>query len=155
MDYYDTSCAHCHGPYGSFYGPTLGNDLTDDALKKKCHSMEVGPAGSPISDTQNDVVVAYHRSLILRMPYVSVTDTSTPQWAGEVTPAAKMILDLPTVMIPVVVTDFTWTATLPPNTNPADVTVEAELKGKVTTLKLRDFAFSSTAPLPPPGQRHR
>jgi hypothetical protein len=155
MTYYDQSCAHCHGPQGSFYGPTLGNDLTDDGLIKKCHAMAAGPGNSPLSDEENLVETAYHRSLIMHTPFVSVTDMSGSQWSGETTPGAAVVLHVAGKSIQGAVTDWNWTASLPVGTQTPDVTIEATVKNKTTTLKLSDLAYSNSSPLPPKDQRHK
>jgi hypothetical protein len=155
MSYYSDNCAHCHGPQGSFYGPTLGNDLTDDGLIKKCHAMSVGPGNAPIAGDENLVVTAYHRALILRTPYLSITDIRPGQWSGEVTPNAKVILQFPHERIEASVTDWNWTADVPAGANPAEVILQADVNGKETILRLADSSYSSTTPLPPPNQRRK
>jgi len=155
MQYYDDNCAHCHGSGGSFYGPTLGNDLTDAGLIKKCHMMAMGPGNSPTADSENLVVTAYHRALIMRTLFVSVTDIESNQWTGEVSPGAKVTIHAAGRMIQAAVTDWTWTAALPAGVNQTDVKIEVELNGKHTTLDPIVSAYSNTTPLPPPDQRHK
>jgi len=155
MQYYDDNCAHCHGPQGSFYGPTLGNDLTDDGLIAKCQAMAVGPGAAPISDEENLVLTAYHRALILRTPFVSVTGISSNQWSGEVSPGAKVHIHPGTGSIEAAVTGWNWTANLPASTKMSDVSIQVDLRGKQTTLKPAVSAYSHTTPLPPADQRHK
>jgi hypothetical protein len=153
MDYYDQSCAKCHGPGGSFYGPTLGNDLTDDGLIDKCKAMAVGPGNAPLTDAENAVETAYHRSLILRSPFLSITSITLGQWDGEVTDGAKVTIQLPNQTIEAQVTGFTWTARIPADTDPAIATLQAQLNGKTTTLKPARSSYSHTASLPPADHR--
>jgi len=155
MQYYDDNCAHCHGPQGSFYGPTIGNDLTDDGLIAKCHAMAVGPGAAPISDDENLVLTAYHRALILRTPFLSVTDISANQWSGEVSPGGKVSIHFGNSTIEAAVTGCNWKATLPVGTKLSDVSIQVDLHGKQTTLKPALSAYSHTTPLPPQDQRHK
>jgi hypothetical protein len=156
MTYYDQSCANCHGPHGSFYGPTLGNDLTDAALVRKCRDMAKGPGNAPLEPDDNLVVAAYHRSLIRGTPFLSVTSVADGQWAGEATAGAKVTLRVnggrPVVAA---VDDWNWTAALPADTAPEAVVIDATLNGKTTQLRPADSAWSDTAPLPPPDRRTR
>lgn len=155
MTYYDQSCAKCHGPDGSFYGPTLGNNLTDAQLIAKCRAMEAGPASAPISERDNQAVVAYHRALIMRRPFVSLTQLTKGQWGGEASTDAKVTVHVAGQSIPADSTDWNWVATVPPGTNPADATIEAQVDNKTTTLHLGQSAYSDTDPLPPAGERHK
>jgi hypothetical protein len=156
MTYYDQSCAKCHGPQGSFYGPTLGNDLTDAQLSTKIQAMSAGPANSPLAADENPVVTAYHRSLITRTPFVSITDTTPGAWAGEVTPGAAVTLLLPAGRrIAASVEDWNWTANIPAGTAPQAVTLEARVGAQRVDLRLADYPYDCTAPLPPPHQRRK
>jgi len=155
MTYYDQSCAKCHGPEGSFYGPTLGNNLTDAQLIAKCRAMEAGPAGAPISEQANQAVVAYHRALIMRRPFVSLTQLTSGQWGGEASTDAKVTVHIAGRSIPADTTDWNWIATVPPGANPADATIDAQVDNKTTTLHLAQSPYSGTDPLPPAGQRHK
>ena len=153
MTYYDQSCSNCHGPHGSFYGPTLGNNLSDAALIRKCHEMEKGPGNSPLEADETLAVTAYHRSLISGVPFLSVTSIADGQWAGEATAGAKVMLRLNGRSIAATLDDWNWTATLPADIDPAAVVIDATLNGKQTELHPAESAYSNTTPLPPQGQR--
>lgn len=155
MKYYDQSCSNCHGPQGSFYGPTLGNDLTDDGLVKECYDMAAGPANAPISEQENAVETAFHRALIMRTPYLSVTEIKDGKWAGEVMPDSKVTLTVGDKKIDAKVTGWNWTAEVGAGTKAKEVTVEAELKGKTTVLKPAEAMHSHNTPLPPQGERQK
>ncbi len=153
MTYYDQSCANCHGPHGSFYGPTLGNDLTDAALVLKCRDMAKGPGNSPLEADENLVVTAYHRSLIRRTPFVSVTGVADGQWAGEATAGSTVTLRFNGRSVAATLDGWNWTATVPAGTEPKAVVIEAVLGGKSTELHPATAAWSDTTPLSPPDQR--
>jgi hypothetical protein len=153
MDYYDQNCAHCHGPEGAFYGPTLGNDLTDAGLVKEVRDMANGPGNAPIKEEEIAAETAYHRSLIMRVPYVAITEKTPARWTGEATPGATITLIAGNQKIPATLTDWTWTADLPAGIDPQTIRVEAELAGKTTTLQAAEASYSSTTPLPPAKDR--
>ncbi len=153
MTYYDQSCANCHGPHGSFYGSTLGNDLTDAGLVQKCRDMAKGPGNSPLEADENLVVAAYHRSLIRRTPFLSVTDAATSQWTGEATAGAAVTLRVNGRPVVAALDGWNWTAVVPAGTDPAAVLITATLNGKTAELHPAAAACSDTAPLPPPEQR--
>jgi hypothetical protein len=153
MDYYDTSCARCHGPEGSAYGPSLGRDLDDKGLIKVVRDMADGPAQAHLEEPDVLTETAFHRALMLGTPYLSVTSIKGDEWSGEVMVDAKVTVTFHGKTITAKVTDWNWTATLPPNTDRAAVTITATLAGKTTTLHPAEATYSSTAPIPPPKDR--
>ena len=153
MDYYDQSCAHCHGPQGSAYGPSLGKDLDDKGLIKVVRDMADGPAQAHLEEPDVLTETAFHRALMLGTPYLSVTAMKGTEWSGEVMPDAKVTITLAGKTIAAKITDWNWTATLPANTNPADVTITAILANKTTTLHPSESTYSHRAAVPPPSDR--
>jgi len=154
MAYYDQNCAHCHGPEGTFYGPTLGQDLTDAQLQKKVDFMANGPGNAPLAADQLPVETAFHRALIMRRPFLSVTQIDAKgAWAGESMPDSKVIIHIGTKEIEATCDDYDWTAQVPPGTKPSDVTITALHKGATTTLNPGESMYSSTSSLPPASAR--
>jgi hypothetical protein len=154
MEYYDTNCAHCHGPQGSFYGPTLGQDLTDGQLQKAVDAMASGAGNSPLAADQLPVETAFHRALIMRKPFLSVTQMGDDgQWAGEAMPDSKVIIHIGKQEIEATSDDYNWTAQVPRGTKPLDVTITAVRKGATTTLLPAEATYSNQTAIPPVAQR--
>jgi cytochrome c553 len=153
MDYYDQSCAHCHGPQGSAYGPSIGKDLDDKGLIKVVRDMADGPAQAHLEESDVLAETAFHRALMLGTPYLSVTSMKGAEWAGEVMVDAKVMIAVGGKTIEAKVTDWNWTATLPENSSPADVAITASLAGKNTILHPAKSMYSSSEPLPAAKER--
>jgi hypothetical protein len=154
MAYYDQNCAHCHGPQGSFYGPTLGQALTDPQLNKAVNDMASGAGNAPLAPDQLPVETAFHRSLVMRNPYVSVTQMQDDgKWAGETMPDAKVVITIGEKRIEATSDDSGWNAQLPAGTKASNVKITAELNGVTTTLDPSQESYSNSQPLPPPGHR--
>jgi hypothetical protein len=154
MAYYDQNCAHCHGPQGSFYGPTLGQKLSDKELQQNVDFMASGPGNAPLTPDQLAAETAFHRALIMRNPFVSVTQEGMDgNWAGETMPDANVTLTVGKQQIVATLDDSGWNAQLPAGTKPSDVKITAESNGATTTLLPSQASYSNTTPLPPPGQR--
>jgi hypothetical protein len=153
MDYYDQSCARCHGPQGSFYGSSLGRDLDDKGLIKVCFDMAQGPAQAPISESDNLTETAFHRSLIMHSPYLSITRIDGAKWSGEVMPDAKIAIAVAGKAIDAEVTDWNWSVVVPTNTKPEDVVITATLAGKTTTIAPATATYSHTVPIPAADKR--
>jgi len=154
MAYYDQNCAHCHGPQGTFYGPTLGQKLSDAQLQKEVDVMASGPGNAPLTADQLPVETAFHRALIMRNPFLSVTQMGDDgKWAGEAMPDAKVVLLIGQKHVDAVSDNYGWTAQLPPGTKVSDVKITAELNGVATTLDPTESSYSNTAPLPPSADR--
>ena len=156
MNYYDQSCARCHGPEGASYGPGLGHTLDDAGLVKMCHDMANGPSQNPINGRDLDTETAFHRALIMGNPYLSVTNIKGNVWSGEVMVDAKVTLHVGSKEISADVTDWNWTATLPDGAAPASVTIIAADTDddKTTTLHPAQSMYSNAEPIPPPDIRN-
>jgi mono/diheme cytochrome c family protein len=154
MAYYDQNCAHCHGPQGSFYGPTLGQALTDPQLSKAVNDMASGAGNAPLAPDQLPAVTAFHRSLVMRNPYLSVTQMQDDgKWGGETMPDAKVVIIIGEKRIEATSDDSGWSAQLPAGTKASEVKITAELNGVMTTLEPAQEGYSNSQPLPPPGHR--
>ncbi|HUB25744.1 MAG TPA: cytochrome c [Tepidisphaeraceae bacterium] len=156
MDYYDQSCARCHGPEGASYGPGLGHNLDDAALVKMCHDMANGPSQNPINGRDLDTETAFHRALIMGNPFLSVTNIKGNVWSGEVMVDSTVTLHVGDQEISADVTDWNWTATLPDGATVANVTITATDTddNKTTTLHPAQSMYSNTQPIPPPEKRN-
>jgi hypothetical protein len=147
ITYYDAHCANCHGPQGSFYGPTLGKNLTDAQLVKVINDMANGPAMSPIDESQLAAETAYHRAIMAGEPYVSVTKITEAELSGEVMPDAKVTVKIGAKEIDAKVEDAVWVAAIPAGTKVSEVTIVAVRNKRETTLALKGgFYFSHSSP---------
>ncbi len=153
MAYYETNCSRCHGPEGSFYGPTLGKNLTDTQLIKVVNDMADGPGGAPLKPEALAVETALHRAMVLHVPFVSVTSIDGGKWSGEVMSDSKVTLMAGEEKIVAVVAGAAWTAQLPEATKPTDVRIVAELDGRTTFLRLSESSYSNRTALAPPDKR--
>ena len=73
LSYFAANCARCHGPNGSFYGDSFARTRDDASLRQIVHDMAFGPAQAPIDDPKLEVLTAYHRSLIDKKPFLSLS----------------------------------------------------------------------------------
>ena len=154
MAYYDQNCAHCHGPQGTFYGPTLGQKLSDAQLIKVVDDMASGPGNAPLKADQLPVETAFHRALIMRVPFVSVTRMDADgKWAGEAMPDAKVTVFIGDKRIDAASDDANWSAQVPVGTKIAEVKITAELDGVTNTVKLAEGRYSNAGALPDLGAR--
>ncbi|MBS1718360.1 MAG: cytochrome c [Armatimonadetes bacterium] len=92
--YYNAQCARCHGPGGSFYGPTLGKGKNDAQLREVIRQMCEGQGGMPLQGIDLEAQLAYHRAIIRREPFVCVTLIKPGRLAGEVYDAKSITLQV-------------------------------------------------------------
>lgn len=94
LDYFEDKCARCHGEYGSFYGDDFGKNLSDPQLHEAVDAMANGPAQAPLETRDLEVLVAYHRALRDKKPFLVLVDVKTENgervWRGEVSPDASL-----------------------------------------------------------------
>jgi hypothetical protein len=152
LAYFSSNCARCHGAYGSFYGAEFGRNLTDAKLRQVVHDMAAGPGNAPLEEAQLDVLVAYHRSLIDKKPFLVVNaataelDGST-LLRGETSPDSTVTLRWEGGSAPAMVEGDTWRATLPAKASINKAEVVAKKNDLETTLEIKDGAYSHRAPL--------
>lgn len=132
--YFQSKCARCHGPYGSFYGEGFGKALNESQLHAKVHDMVFGAAQSSLNDDELDALSSYHRSLSFKQPFVAVT-ASEPQWAGECTPGALVEISTPAGKSAATVQGHQWVA--PGSADSSQSTITATFNGQQTTIPLR------------------
>lgn len=95
LDYFSTSCARCHGEYGSFYGDTFGKNLNDAKMLEVVKEMADGPAQAPLTPPNLKVMVAYHTALRDGKPFLCVvsSEKTATGWklSGEVSPDSTLL----------------------------------------------------------------
>lgn len=97
MEYFENQCAHCHGPYGTMYGPRTPEFDGDAALLAKILSMSRNQGQSPVTDAQAHVLLAYERSMATEggqkgTLFAAVVELKGQVLLGEVTPEAEVRL---------------------------------------------------------------
>jgi hypothetical protein len=113
LNYFGTSCARCHGPYGSFYGATFGKGLKDDAaLKKVVKEMCEGPGGAPLNDADLETLTNFHRSLRDNKPYIVAVELKDGVLSGEATPEAEITLESGAKTLDVALEGHKWSVTV-------------------------------------------
>jgi cytochrome c553 len=138
--FFQSKCARCHGPYGSFYGEGFGKALNEDQLRTKVHDMVFGAAQSQLTDDEVAALASYHRSLSLKQPFIAVT-ANEPQWAGECTPGAVVEINTPTGKVAATREGHQWTA--PGSADSSPMTITATFNGQQTTIPLQMGAVSA------------
>lgn len=94
---FEASCANCHGPQGSFFGEEFG-ELPDEQLHDAVEEMMEGPAFLNPTDADLRAMVAYHRALAAKEPFLCVTslrlssDGVPTRIEGEATPGSTVSL---------------------------------------------------------------
>ncbi|MES2463025.1 MAG: cytochrome c [Armatimonadota bacterium] len=143
---YDEACARCHGPNGSFYGPTLGKGKTDAQLRQVIQEMAEGPSQlPPLPAAELEAQTAYHRALIKAEPFLAVTVRTAARLEGETTAGATVMVTAGTKTIGAKVEGSRWSAVLPEK-GPAPI-ITARIGKTVTTLDTARASFSHTTPL--------
>jgi hypothetical protein len=146
---YDAACARCHGPNGSFYGPTLGKSKTDAQLRQVIKEMAEGPSQlPPLPPIELDAQTAYHRALIKAEPFLAVTTRTKTTIEGEVTSGATVTLTADGKPQTAKMEGSHWSASLSAK-NPTPV-ITARIGKTTTILDSARAAFSHTAPLADP-----
>ncbi len=92
---FESSCARCHGPQGSFYGASFGK-LPEAKLKKFVHDMMKGPAGLHPDPADIAAMTAYNQALASEKPFVFTAKPDTlngvVQFSGEVIPGTSLMM---------------------------------------------------------------
>ncbi|HEV7302248.1 MAG TPA: hypothetical protein VGN72_23115 [Tepidisphaeraceae bacterium] len=92
--YFETSCATCHGEYGSAYGDAAIDELNDTELRTAIHNMADGPGNAPVDPPKLQVLFDYHKAMIAKAPFVVVTKKESADGKttieGEVSPDASV-----------------------------------------------------------------
>jgi hypothetical protein len=109
---YERSCANCHGPNGSFYGPDLGQGKTDAQLYKAIQDMADNQGQVELTPTELESQTAYHRAIIKREPFLALTSRTPTALKGEVTTGSTVTVTVAGKPQSVTVVGFTWSATL-------------------------------------------
>lgn len=92
---FESSCARCHGPQGSFYGASFGK-LPDAKLKKFVKDMMKGPAGLDPTQADIDAMTAYQQAIAAKVPFIFISAIDTlktgVQFSGECMPENRLLL---------------------------------------------------------------
>lgn len=145
---YDQACIRCHGPEGSFYGPTFGKGLTDAALRRVVVEMKDGKGDIALDDAQIDAQVAYHRAMIRREPFVAVVRATPTLLQGECTENAVITVLADGKPVPVKRNGYRWEAVA----KGARREVVATVGKVVVRLDPDREPHSHRTPLPDPGK---
>lgn len=138
---YDHSCAGCHGPNGSFYGPDLGKGKTDAQLYKAVQDMADNQGQVELTPVEVEAQTAYHRAIIKGEPFLAVTERTKKLLRGEVTKGATVSVTILGKPQKVVVEGFTWRATL---VDDGAILIVARRKNAEVRLDPDKFAHSHT-----------
>lgn len=128
------NCNHCHGPYGSGYGPTFYARTDLKALKQEVGAMCEGPGQNPLKGADLDALTDFHRALIAKIPFIDITVRKTNHLEGEVYPPnAKVTLGSGDNRIPVTVDDGDWSIDFEPGqTGPKSTLTASASIGKAS-----------------------
>ena len=92
---FESRCARCHGPHGSFYGKTFGQ-LPDKGLEKFIREMMNGPGGLNPGQADIDAMTAYNKALAQHRPFIFITSTDVVSdsinYSGESMPGTTISL---------------------------------------------------------------
>jgi len=153
---YDGACARCHGPNGSFYGPTLGQGKTDEELRKVIQDMADGPGNETLTPAELDSQTSYHRALIRKEPFVAVIARNGDKIEGEVTSSATVSVrrkdanTAPNAEQTAKVDGSHWSVSVP-GINASDaLIVTAHLDKTDVSIDTSRQLWSHTDPLPAP-----
>ncbi|MBZ0256272.1 hypothetical protein K8I31_09430 [bacterium] len=148
IDYFEFNCARCHGSYGSSYGDTFGEGMTDEELVEFVDDMAGGPGQAPIEGKKLDAEVAFHRSLVLDEPFIAWTGWDGKTLSGEVTAEATVSIQIGDKQYQAKVKDEQWTLDVAiPSTHLGNVIIIAKLDNKICRLQISERSFSHYTPL--------
>lgn len=146
---FEASCANCHGPQGSFFGDEFG-ELPDAQLHDAVQDMMEGPAFLKPSDADLRAMVAYHRALAAKEPFLCVTtlhlsgEGRPTGLEGEAAPGATVSLAGAGVAPATAGETGTWQLRGIPSS--ASLILVAEKDGKTTRLDLHRSQWSHPSP---------
>lgn len=149
INYYDGSCARCHGPFGSAYGKAFHSKYDLEYLRKRIDDMANGPGQNPLDDEGMKAQVAFHQAIITDSPFIDWTARDGQTLSGEVTRKATLSASLRKTPVAVVTTNGHWTITMPTNAHIQDLKLVARLNGRVTTWEPHLSPYSTPPKWPP------
>lgn len=147
IEYFDQHCARCHGVEGEFFGDEFGKDLDDAGLREKVRAMAAGPGGAPIEGSHLGAVVAYHRAMIAKEPFVAWTGASKDKLEFEVSPGAEFVAKAGENVLEVSKGEGAYEVKLPAGMAASSVVVEAARGESKTQLELSKATTSHARPL--------
>lgn len=141
IQYFETNCARCHGSYGRAFGDDFGKDLSDKQLRQTVSDMAAGPAKAPLDGEPLDVLVAFHRALIKKEPFLVWTGASKSALWGEVSPGSKVQARFGKSTVDAQVKGVEWQVKIPPKASGKAI-ITARIGEKQTTLDLSKNSYS-------------
>jgi hypothetical protein len=142
--YFSKRCARCHGPNGSNFGTEFGKGITDAQLVRVVREMTEGPGGEPLRGVDLDALVAWHRALIRREPFLVLLRRGSGAWSGECTPGAQVVALDGARRVSAKVVGSRWSLT--PRAS-ARIILEVRFAGRTTRLDPALRSFSHHEPL--------
>ncbi|HEX8464444.1 MAG TPA: cytochrome c [Abditibacterium sp.] len=134
LDYFQANCERCHGPNGSFYGPTFGKNLKSDAaLRQIVKEMCEGPGNAPLPDPELEILTDFHRALRNNKPYITVVSREKAVLSGEATPDAKITLESGEKVVAAKLEGHKWSVEVPADFDLSSAKLRA-VKGEVETV---------------------
>lgn len=156
IEFFERSCANCHGPYGTFYGEEFARGLDDAELKKVVLDMVIGPARASLDDASLGALVAFHRQLAdaEQGPFVALTRAGEDEIGGEVSPGARVTVLVDGRTLEARVDGHTWSARLVDSPE-RSLIIRASFpeRGATTELDVSTGAWSHGEPRAGPGAR--
>ncbi|MDP8243240.1 MAG: hypothetical protein P9L94_04100 [Candidatus Hinthialibacter antarcticus] len=149
IEYFEFNCARCHGSYGSSYGDTFGEGMTDAELIEFVDDMAAGPGQAPIEGAELNAQVAFHRSLVKDLPFIAWTGWDGETLSGEVTAGSSVTVKVGNEILDATVRDEKWSLNstqLKPILG--SLVITAERNGATSQLKLSESAFNHASELP-------
>lgn len=141
IQYFETNCARCHGSYGRFFGDEFGKDLNEKQLRQTVLEMAAGPAKAPIDGEPLEVLIAFHRSLIRKEPFIVWVGESKMALWGEVSPGSKVQARFGKITVEASVKGNQWHVNVPKGAS-AKAVLTARQGQKQTTLDLAKGSYS-------------
>jgi hypothetical protein len=155
IDYIAGTCAKCHGPEASGHKAEAIGKYRDDAkLRALLPTMFLrAQIAHPPEGDELETLIAYHRSVIVHEPFITVTDAEAPVGGtitllGEVSSKSDVTFTVKGETMKAVMDGPTyWRATVP--TDATEVTITAVRDGVKSTLDYPRHTHTHDVPLTP------
>lgn len=147
LAFFESHCARCHGPHGSFYGEAFAQIGSDRRLHGVVLEMVEGPSNTHIDDRSLYALVALHRSLRDGTPFGVVTELGDGVVAGEMAPGTAVSVVVGGEVIEAEMDEASWRATLPAGADASAARVRIMRNGRVFEWDPEEQVWSD-APAP-------
>lgn len=142
VETYEKQCSSCHGQEGAMFEPGFEKKYaTASSLREMVETM---PGVSAMRSDQVDALLAYVRSISRGEAYLVWTDVRSRVVEGEVAPRAASVRatargkPLPLTRP----TPNRWRVEIPSGLRMEDVQITAQIRGKTSTLRLRQGSYT-------------